>query len=94
MTAPDLSVSEAVIRLRQWTTAEPKNLVTVLTLPLIVWESVTEIRWHRAAKRRGALPRGVLAYARARPIRFGYSIGLSLLPDLVGYVSRRRRQTP
>jgi hypothetical protein len=87
-----MSAREAATRLWRWTTSEPKNLVTVLTVPLVVGESVAEIRWHRAARRRGAAPRGLLAYARERPVRFAYSVGLSLLPDLVGYVFRGRRQ--
>ena len=88
----DGPIGKAAAAVGQWSTSDPKNLLTLLTLPLVVWESAAQIRWHRAAGISLLSPRGALAYTRARPGRVACSVVVSLLPDVFGLVLRRRRQ--
>ena len=79
-------------RLWRWTTASPRNTTVVLTLPLVLAESVSEFRWYRA-RGYGLLSReGTVAYLRERPVRVSLSLGLSVLPEVVGLVARRGRR--
>ena len=79
-------------RLWQWMRSDPRHLVTAITTPLSAWEAFSQVRWQREHGYGALSLGGALAYARARPVRFGYGVGLSVLPTLVDQVDRRRRQ--
>ena len=79
-------------RLWRWPTASPRNTTVVLTLPFVLAETVSELRWYRA-RGYGLLSReGTRAYLRERPVRVALSLGLSVLPEVVGLAARLRRR--
>ena len=84
-------VDDGASRLREWMTADARNLTAALTIPFVVYETVSELRWYRANGVKLLSRAGTVAYMKARPVRFGLSLGLSVLPEVVGAVSRARR---
>ena len=79
-----------VDQLRRWLRSDPKNVAFAVTAPLSLWETISQVRWQREHGRSALSLRGAVAYARARPLRFAYGVGLSVLPNAVDWVNRRR----